>query len=71
VPSQYLQTVTLNNTRMLKELTFLENLKRRFPTPQDNPVKQQEKNIEKLKLVYCVEFSLKWNEKAKGSKNHQ
>ncbi len=64
VPSQYLQTVTLNNARMLKELTFLENLKRRFPNPQDNAVQQQERNIEKLKLVYCGEFSLKWNEKA-------
>jgi hypothetical protein len=64
VPSQYLQTVTLNNARMLKELKVLENLKRRFPNPQDNAIKQQEENIEKLKHIPCIEFSLKWNEKA-------
>jgi hypothetical protein len=63
VPSQYLDTVTLNNKRMLGELKVLENLKRRFPNAHD-VIKQQEENIEKLKLVYCIEFSLKWNEKA-------
>ena len=64
VPSQYLDTVTLNTKRMLKELDILEKLKKLFPNPQDNAVKQQERNIENLKLVYCIEFSLKWNEKA-------
>ncbi len=64
VPSQYLDTLTLNTNRMFKELKVLEKLKKLFPDPEDNAVRQQEGNIEKLKLVYCIEFSLKWNEKA-------
>ncbi|NBP00130.1 MAG: hypothetical protein EBU90_08355, partial [Proteobacteria bacterium] len=52
VPSQYLQTVTLNNTRMLEELERLEKYKKRLPNAHD-VIEEQERNIEKLKLVNC------------------